>query len=181
MRLFKDAVSSEVMRWLLKRSVHHSRIQPSPPLLFSQSFCCCLRFCYFSLSFFFWCLSLRQTCASHDSEEFQDAVNEIHHRDRFNKLSHSSAPEARWLWLFVAKAHGLGARQAGAAPPRQAVGGVTVSPRRAGGRNGTAFSDSINLPLSRREFSCCRAIYIPSCNYVLTSGWCDSKWVQGTR
>ena len=167
MCLSKGAVSSEVMRWLPKRS---------PPFLFSQCFCCCLRFCYFSLSFFFSCLNVRQTCASHDSEEFQDAVNEIHHRDRFNKLSHSSAPEARWLWP-------LWRRHAGSVPgkpaqPSQRGGGVTVSPRR--GRNGTAFSDSINLLLSRREFSCCGAIHFPSCNYVLTSGWCDSKWVQGT-
>lgn len=68
-----------------------------PSVSFLSVFLLLLAVLLFFFVFLFLCLNVRQTCASHDSEEFQDAVNEIHHRDRFNKLSHSSAPEARWL------------------------------------------------------------------------------------
>lgn len=53
-------------------------------------FCCGLRFCCLRFIILL-ALNERQTCASRDRWAFQAAVNEIHHRDPFNKLSHSSA------------------------------------------------------------------------------------------
>lgn len=86
-------------------------------------------------------------CASHDREEFQGAVNEIHDWDHINKLSHGSAPEALWLWPLLLSRTGS---TAGSEPNPCSSGernGVTHR-----GHNGTGYSDNIKLLLSQGEF-----------------------------